>query len=105
MQSAIEKAWVDILPEDRQGGNAHSVLDHHNQQTHNHENGLPPEGAQEEMPNDKRRYEQCHARSNTTAFFRDFDIKVRKMKHETFSKSRNTRKVKNHPCDVCGSLL
>ena len=58
-----------------------------------------------EMPNDKRKDEQCHARSDTAAFSRDFDIKVRKMKDETFSKSRNPHKVKNHFCDIGGSLL
>ena len=105
MQSAVKKAGVHIEPEDRQGCNANSVLHHHNQQTRNHENNLFPDGMQKEMPNDKRHDEQCHARSNAAAFSCDFDVNVRKMKDEAFSKSRNPHKVKNHLDDIGGSFL
>src|SRR5208283_1918635 len=60
---------------------------------------------QQQMANDKRQDEQCQARSDTAAFSRNLDTKVRKMKDKALAQSGNPRQIKNHFGDICGSLL
>src|SRR6267143_3835091 len=93
METAREKARIDINRKQRQGHNPNSVLDDDQRQRGQGQDGLRPRGPEEEVAGQQTHDQQGHTGANPAAFFGDLDGDSGQRKDEPGPKNGNAQQL------------
>jgi len=95
VKPAEQKASIHVLREERQNRNAKSVGYAHNGYREQNKEDFSPPGGEEKVSGDRTHQEDRHGRVNPAAFLFHTDGDIRKIKFQSISQDRDSRKAED----------
>ena len=99
METAREKAWVDVDRKDGQTHNPNAVLDDQQRQGSERQRSYPPRGSEEDVTSQQARDQQRQTRANPAALLGDLDRDTGQSKGEPGPEDGNSQQLEHRVGD------